>query len=116
MLRAIIYHNPRCSKSRQALAYLNNKEISITIIDCVKNPPSQHQLTELLSQLALPAIALVRTNDRFFKSLNIDINSLNTAAIITLLVEHPQLLQRPIITINNKAVIGRPTEKILEIL
>ncbi|MDO9261874.1 MAG: ArsC/Spx/MgsR family protein [Flavobacteriaceae bacterium] len=110
-----IYHNPRCGKSREGLAILSAFTDKFDIIDYLKNPPTVDEITVLLHQLSLEPIDLVRQNESIWKDLNKG-KLLNKQEIMVALVTHPKLIQRPIIIKNNKAIIGRPSERITDFL
>lgn len=115
MQKTCIYHNPRCSKSRQALHFLIEQGIEPQIIEYLKTPLTQKRIKELLTMLNMQAFDIIRTNEVEFKTSHLEKTS-SENELIKAIVTHPILLQRPIIVHNNKAVIGRPVEKILEIL
>lgn len=110
-----LYHNPRCRKSREALAYLEEQNVAPKIVRYLDEPFTVETLTDLLSKLGLAATALVRTEEALwkntFKSQNLDEKNL-----IKILVEHPRLIQRPIVTIKNKGVLARPIENLISFL
>ncbi len=110
-----IYHNPRCSKSRQGLEILKNANADFEIIEYLKNPISAAEISSILTKLHLKPIDLVRTNEPLWKE-NFKGKDLSDADIITALVENPKLIERPIVINGDKAVIGRPPEKIISIL
>ena len=110
-----IYHNPRCSKSRQGLALLREAKIEPEIIDYLKNPVSFDELSTVLEKLDIPAIDLIRKNEKIWKE-NYRNKSLSEQEVIQAMVENPKLIERPIVIKENKAVIGRPPEKIKELL
>lgn len=111
-----IYHNPRCSKSRQALAILQEKNIEIEIIEYLKTPPNQATLKKLLSRLGIPARRLLRKGEPIYKESMLDNTELPETDIIKAMVKHPILIERPIVISNDKAVIGRPPENVLRVL
>lgn len=111
-----LYHNPRCSKSREALALLQNKGIDPEIILYLEKPPTQKALKGLLSQLQIPARALLRKTEDIYKELGLADESLSEAALIKAMVENPKLIERPIAINGDKAVVGRPPERVLDIL
>ena len=114
MPKMTYYHNPRCSKSRQALALLEEQNIQPTIVEYLKAPLSEKNLKTLLSQLNLNASALIRKTEPHYKTEQLSTKDDN--ALIKAIVAHPILMQRPIFVNNNKAVIGRPPEAVLDIL
>ena len=111
-----IYHNPKCSKSRQTLELLSAKGITPTIIEYIKNPPTVEKLKEILSQLGIAPLDLMRTKEDIYKELDLGILSLSDKDLIDLMIEHPILIERPIVIANGKAAIGRPPEHVLDIL
>ena len=110
-----IYHNPRCSKSRQGLEILNSSNENFEIVDYQNNPPTVKELKEILKMLGISPIQLVRKNETIWKE-NYKGKELNDAAIIDAMCTHPKLIERPIVIKGNKAVIGRPPERIKELL
>ena len=111
-----LYHNPRCSKSRGALELLEARGVTPTIIRYLETPPDAAQLRDLLGKLNLGARALLRTGEDEYKTLNLSDTSLSDEQLIAAMAAHPKLIERPILVVGDKAVIGRPPEKILEIL
>jgi len=111
-----IYHNPKCSKSRQTLELLSAKGITPTIIEYIKNPPTVEKLKEILSQLGIAPRDLMRKKEDIYKELELRILSLSDKDLIDLMIEHPILIERPIVIANGKAVLGRPPEQVLDIL
>jgi arsenate reductase len=111
-----IYHNPRCSKSRQALELLRERGIEPTIIDYLKAPPGWQELNDILGKLGADPRQLMRTNEPEYKELALDRPDLSREELIQALHEHPRLLQRPIVVTTDQAAIGRPPERVLEIL
>ena len=107
-----VYHNNRWGKSRKVLQLLRDNNINFTIIEYLKEPISHNELHIICQILAITPIELVRTNDKYFKTLNVNTNSMDNDEIIELLVNHPKILERPIIVKNNDAVIGRPPENV----
>lgn len=111
-----IYHNPRCTKSRQSLELLRNQGIEPEIIEYLNNPPSVKELKSILSKLGLPIRDIIRVNEPEYTQLGLSDPSLTDEQIIQAVVTTPKLIERPIVLYNGKATIGRPPEKILEIL
>lgn len=105
-----IYHNPRCSKSRQTLELLEAKGIQPKIVEYLKTPPSEVELKSILQKLNMEATALVRKKEKIIKDENIDISS--NAAALKAMSQTPSLIERPIVIKNDKAVVGRPPENI----
>lgn len=111
----VIFHNPRCSKSRSALALLQEKGLAPTVVEYLKTPPTPAELQTLLKQLNLPPEALVRKGEALYKELFQD-RAMTEEQWIAALVEHPVLMERPIVIKGARAVIGRPPERVLELL
>ncbi|MBJ2255191.1 arsenate reductase (glutaredoxin) [Pseudomonas psychrophila] len=111
-----LYHNPRCSKSRGALELLEARGLTPTVVRYLDTPLDASQLRDLLSKLKISARQLLRTGEDEFKALNLADASLSEAQLIDAMAAHPKLIERPILVVGNKAVIGRPPEKVLEIL
>lgn len=111
-----LYHNPRCSKSRAALQLLEERGLTPTIVRYLDTPLNAGQLRELLGKLGIGARELLRRGEDEYKALGLDNPALGDARLIDAMAEHPRLIERPILVSGEKAVIGRPTEKLLEIL
>jgi arsenate reductase len=111
-----LYHNPACSKSREALQLLQERGIAPRIIPYLEQPPSVGEIRSLLALLGMPARALLRTGEEAYAALNLADASLSEDALIQALAVHPRLLQRPVFVHAGRAVIGRPTERVLELL
>lgn len=111
-----IYHNPRCSKSRQTLQLLTERHVPTEVVEYLQTPPSHEELERILAMLGLEPRALMRTKETEYEELGLDNPTLDRAALIEAMVQHPRLIERPIVIHGNKAAIGRPPEKILEIL
>lgn len=111
-----LYHNPRCSKSRGALELLEQRGLAPTVVRYLETPLEASQLRSLLAKLGLSARQLLRTGEDEYKSLNLADPSLSEAQLIAAIAEHPKLMERPILEAGDKAIIGRPPEKVLEIL
>lgn len=110
-----IYHNNRCRKSREGLAILEASNQPFEIINYLENPPSKEELVNILTLLGIKPIELVRKNEAIWKE-NFKNKELSDNDIINAMLQHPKLIERPIVVQNNKAVIGRPPEKIKELL
>lgn len=115
-MKAIIYHNPRCSKSRQTLALLEEKDLDLEIIEYLKAPLDEKTLKDVLSKLDMNPMELMRKGESVFKELNLADKADDTQALVNAMVENPILIERPIVLANDKASIGRPPESVLEIL
>ena len=111
-----LYHNPRCSKSRGALELLEARGLTPTVVRYLETPLSAAQLRDLLARLNLSARQLLRSGEDEYKALNLADSGLTDAQLIDAMAAHPKLIERPILVAGDKAVIGRPPEKILEIL
>lgn len=107
-----IYHNPRCSKSRQTLELLNQQGVSLKVVEYLKNPPSANQLKTILKALGLKPKDIIRKSEAEYKASGLDNNQLTQAQQIKLMVENPKVIERPIVVCGNKAVIGRPPENV----
>ncbi len=112
----IIYHNPRCGKSRLTLQILRERGIEPRIVEYLKTPPSAKLLAELLAKLGLEPRALIRRSEPEYKAAGLDDPSLSTAKLIAAMVAHPILIERPIVVKGNKAALGRPPDAVLKIL
>jgi len=110
-----IYHNPRCSKSRQSLALLNENNTEPEVIEYLKTPPDTATLRDLIKKLNLPAHDLLRTKEDEYAAANLSPQS-TEAEILAAIETHPILLERPIIVKGNQAVIGRPPENVKQLL
>lgn len=111
-----IYHNPRCSKSRQTLALLQENGIEPEIVEYLKSPPSVETLATLLAQLGLEPRQLMRRGEAVYKELKLNDPALSADALIAAMVENPILIERPIVSSGSKAALGRPPEAVLDIL
>ena len=109
------YHNPRCRKSREGLTILEDKGISPEIILYLKDPISKDDLVSILSKLNIPAKDLIRKSEAIYKQ-QYKNQTLSEDEFIAIMVENPILIERPIFTNENKGVVGRPPEKVLEII
>ncbi|MBO3277272.1 arsenate reductase (glutaredoxin) [Pseudomonas schmalbachii] len=116
MSQLTLFHNPRCSKSRGALELLEARGLQPQIVRYLETPPSAAELKSLLQKLGIGARQLLRSGEDEYKNLNLADPSLSEDALIQAMVEHPKLIERPILVAGDKAVIGRPPEKVLEIL
>ena len=115
-MRTTIYHNPRCSKSRQTLALLEERGISPRVVDYLKTPPSAAELKAILNKLGLKPRDLMRKGEPRYAELGLKDRDLDDDALISLMVANPILIERPIVVSGGKAALGRPPEKVLEIL
>lgn len=111
-----IYHNPRCSKSRATLNLLRARGFEPTIVEYLDNPPSEAEFREILDKLGCGPRDVIRKGEAIYKELELADESLSDVALILAMVQHPALIERPIVVNGTKAAIGRPPESILEIL
>lgn len=111
-----IFHNPRCSKSRQTLALLEEKGIQPDVVRYLDTPPSASELTAILKQLGKSPRELMRKGETEYKELGLDDSSLSDEQLIEAMVTHPKLIERPIVLHRGKAALGRPPEAVLDIL
>ena len=111
-----IFHNPRCSKSRQTLALLQEKGIEPTVVEYLKTPPSKTRLKAILKMLALEPRQLMRKGEKEYKEQNLADEGLSKEQLIDAMVATPKLIERPIVINGDKAAVGRPPESVLEIL
>ena len=115
MSQVTIYHNPRCSKSRQTLELLKQNDVEPKVVEYLKTPPNAAELKDILEKLGLSADQLMRKKEDVYKELGLaGIN--NEDELITAMVNNPKLIERPIVIRGNKAAIGRPPEAVLDIL
>jgi arsenate reductase (glutaredoxin) len=110
-----VYHNVRCSKSRDVCTLLKKKKVKTEVVEYLKTPPTQKELKGLLKMLGMKASELVRTKEPLYKE-KYEGKKISEAQWLKILSENPILIERPIIVKGDKAVIGRPTEKVLELL
>lgn len=111
-----IYHNPRCSKSRQTLALLETRGIQPSVVLYLETPPDAATLKSLVKKLGIPARKLLRKGEEEYATLGLDNPTLTETALIQAMVAHPRLIERPIVVNGSKAALGRPPETVLNIL
>ena len=116
MSQFTIYHNPRCSKSRQTLELLKQNNIEPEIVEYLKTPPSTETLQTILSALNLEPKAIMRQAESEYKESGLDNPELSHDQQIQLMTEYPKVIQRPIVVCGDKAIIGRPPENVLELI
>ncbi|MCV6590934.1 MAG: arsenate reductase (glutaredoxin) [Marinobacterium sp.] len=116
MSNVTILHNPRCSKSRQTLALLEENGIEPTIVKYLETPPSADELAAILSKLGISARDLLRTKEAEYKEAGLDDQALSEGDVIAKMAAFPKLIERPIVIKGDAARIGRPPESVLEIL
>ncbi|MDX9688287.1 MULTISPECIES: arsenate reductase (glutaredoxin) [Halopseudomonas] len=115
MSKVCIYHNPRCSKSRQALALLEQQGDELEIVEYIETPPDSATLSALLQQLGMNARDLMRRGEDIYKELKLDNPDLSEAELVQAMVDYPRLIERPIVIRDGKAIVARPPEKVLEL-
>lgn len=111
-----IYHNPRCTKSRQTLELLEKRGIKPKIVEYLVNPPSETELKRLLKLLGISPRELLRTKEEEYKKAKLDKPDVTDAEIVRAIVKYPRLMERPIVVAGNKAALGRPPENVLKII
>ncbi|WP_456445376.1 arsenate reductase (glutaredoxin) [Thiolapillus sp.] len=111
-----IYHNPRCSKSRQTLQLLRDKGVEPEIVEYLKTPPDRKELEQVLDMLGLEPRQLMRTKEKEYKEQGLDNPDLSRDQLIDAMLATPKLIERPIVIRDGKAAIGRPPEQVLDIL
>ena len=116
MSKPTMYHNPRCSKSRQTLELLRARGIEPEIVEYLQSPPDARQIEQILDMLGLQQRQLKRTGETEYKENNLADTSLSRGELIQAMVDHPKLIQRPLVLNDGKAALGRPPEDVLEIL
>ena len=116
MTTLTFYHNPQCSKSRAALALLQDKSIDVNVIDYNQQLFTFEQLNHVIDLLGIEPRAMIRTNEAIYKQLNLEDASLSRDDLVRAMVVHPALIQRPIVVKGNRAIIARPPEVALTLL
>lgn len=116
MAKVTIWHNPRCTKSRETLALLQARDNEIQVIEYLKHPPSTAEIRNALELLRIQPRALMRSNEAEYRAHQLDNPALGRAQLIETMHAHPILIQRPVVFANGQARIGRPPESVLEIL
>lgn len=111
-----IYHNPRCSKSRQALTLLEEAGIKPHVVRYLDTPPGEAELDRLLHQLGMAPDALMRTGEDRYEELGLEGKKLSRAEGLKLLAENPILIERPIVVVGDRAVVARPPERVHELI
>ncbi len=116
MSNFVIYHNPRCSKSRQTLQLLEDNGITPEIVHYLENPPAKNEIEDLLRKLGIPARALLRKGEDAYKDNRLNNMDLDENYLVAMMAAHPKLIERPIVVKGGKAVIGRPPEHVLTLI
>ena len=114
-MKVTIYHNPRWGKSRDSVRILEENNVDFTVVEYLKSPLNKEDISTILSMLKIPATELIRKTEKEYKENNIS-SIKEDRKLIEMIIKFPKLMQRPIIISGKKAVIGRPPEKILEII
>ena len=115
MANVTIWHNPRCTKSRNAVTLLEEKGIDAEVVKYLDTPPSREELVAVLKMLGISARELMRTKEAIYKELNLK-EETNEDKLIDAMVENPKLIERPVVIKDGKAAIGRPIENIIDLL
>lgn len=115
MANVTIWHNPRCSKSRNAVTLLEEKGINAEVVKYLDTPPTKEELIAVLKMLGISARELMRTKEAIYKELNLK-EEIDEEKLIEAMVANPKLIERPIVIKEGKAAIGRPIENIIDIL
>lgn len=116
MSQAIIYHNPRCSKSRATLALLESRHVDTRIITYLDNPPSPQTLKKITQMLGVSPRDILRTGEKEYKEFGMDNPDFADEQLLQLMSANPKVIERPIVIYNDRAVIGRPPENVLELI
>ena len=116
MPNVTIWHNPRCSKSRQTLQLIRDRGVEPTIVEYLKTPPSQSEIEGALAKLGLEPHALIRNKESVYKELGLGNDSLDSATLLSAMAKHPVLIERPVVIRGERAVLGRPPENVLALL
>ena len=116
MTQATIFHNPRCSKSRATLQILRQHKLDLEVIEYLREPPTVAELDHILTLLDVEPRQLMRRSEPPYKKLGLDNGDLTRTQLLEAIAANPILLQRPVVRVGNKAVIGRPPERVLELI
>jgi len=114
--KLVIYHNPGCSKSRETLQILEHKKLTPMVIEYLDEPPTRQKLKKIIGMLGISARDLLRTGEQIYEDARLDNDALSEDELIAAICAHPILLQRPIVISGERAIIGRPPAKVLEII
>ncbi|KAA3633474.1 MAG: arsenate reductase (glutaredoxin) [Proteobacteria bacterium] len=115
-MNVIMFHNPRCSKSRETLALLNDRGAQVEIVEYLNTPPDTNTLRALVDKLGVTARDIVRTGESAYRELGLADPGISDDAVLEAIASHPILLQRPIVVRDGKAALGRPPENVLALL
>lgn len=113
---AVLFHNPRCSKSRAALALLEEAGVEVEVVKYLESPLDRAGLQSLLSKLGMRPRELIRRSEPEYRELGLDDDSLGDPALVAAMAAHPKLMERPVFVNGPRAVVGRPPERVLELL
>ena len=113
--KIVVYHNARCSKSRCALEFLQERQVEFTVVEYLKDAPTKAELTTIIDQLGIAPEALIRKGEDEYK-LHFKGKSLSNEEWIDAMLQFPKLIERPIVVVGDRAVLARPTERILELI
>lgn len=116
MTELVFYHNPRCSKSRSALQLLESRGVQPSIVLYLETPPTAGELSALLVKLGISARQLLRTGEDAYKNLKLADPGLSEDALVQAMVSQPKLIERPILVVGDRAIVGRPPELVLDLL
>ncbi len=116
MSKVTIYHNPRCSKSRQTLSLIEDAGVEPTIIKYLEETPTKEALQGIIKKLGISVRDLLRSGEDYYKENNLADMSLTDDQLLNAMLACPKLIERPIVVKGNKAILGRPPEKVLELL
>lgn len=116
MSDTLIYHNPRCSKSRQTLSLLEENNVTPVVVEYLKTPPTTDELATIIAQLGITPRGLLRKGEAIYKELGLADTSISDEALIQAMCDNPKLIERPIVIKDGKAKIGRPPESVLDIV
>jgi arsenate reductase len=114
--KVTIYHNPRCSKSRQAVELLKKQNLELDIVEYLKTIPTQDTILKIIKSLDTPIEEIIRQNEEDFKNLKLEIKDLSKSELATIIANNIKILQRPIVIMNDKAIIARPIENLTRLL
>lgn len=115
-MNVTLYHNPRCSKSRAALALLRERGVEPNVVEYLKTPPTKAELESILERLGMEPRQLLREGEAAYHEAGLDDPTLGAEAVVEAMVRHPVLIERPIVVAEGRAVVGRPPERVLEVL
>jgi len=115
-MKMTVYHNPRCSKSRAAVQLLEDRGVALRIVEYLKEPPDAKTLKGLLAKLRLTPRDIIRKSEPVYRDLGLEDPDLSAGALIKAMTANPILIERPIVVAGARAVVGRPPERVLELL